>query len=182
MDRHKIQTILYDMDLMMKKRVSLFLTLLLVANVSYAELKIGFVNVAKVLEKAPQAEKAKKRLEQEFSPRDKHLVSQGKEIKKLEEKLSRDASVMGESERRKLERDIIAKKREAKRSQQEFSEDFNMRRNEELGKLQRRIIEAIRALAKDEKFDLLLTEGVIFANPQIDVTEQVQKKLVSLSD
>ena len=170
------------MDLKMKKRISLFLVLLFVANVSYAELKIGFVNVAKVLEKAPQAEKAKKRLEKEFSPRDKHLVAQGKEIKTLEEKLARDASVMGESERRKLERDIVAKKREGKRAQQEFSEDFNLRRNEELGKLQRRILEAIRALAKDEKFDLLLTDSVIFASPQVDVTEQVQKKLVSLSD
>jgi len=170
------------MDLLMKKRISLFVALLFVANVSYAELKIGFVNVAKVLEKAPQAEKAKKRLEKEFSPRDKHLVSQGKEIKKMEEKLARDASVMGESERRKLERDIIAKKREAKRSQQEFSEDFNMRRNEELGKLQRRILEAVRALAKDEKFDLLMTDGVIYASDQVNVTAQVQKKLASLSD
>lgn len=166
----------------MKKRISLFLVLLVFANASYAELKIGFVQVAKVLEKAPQAEKAKKRLEQEFSPREKQLITQGKEIKSLEEKLSRDASVMGESERRKLERDIIAKKREEKRFQQEFSEDFNMRRNEELGKLQRRILEAIRALAKDEKFDLLLTNGVVFASPQIDVTEQVQKKLASLTD
>lgn len=166
----------------MKKRISLFLMLLLVANVSYAELKIGFVNVAKVLEKAPQAEKAKKRLEKEFSPRDKHLVSQGKEIKKLEEKLSRDATVMSESERRRLEKDIIAKKRDAKRSQQEFKEDFNMRRNEELTKLQRRIMEAIKALAKDEKFDLLLTDGVIFASQQVDVTNQVQEKLSALSD
>ncbi len=166
----------------MKKRISLFLMLLLVANVSYAELKIGFVNVAKVLEKAPQAEKAKKRLEKEFSPRDKHLVSQGKEIKKLEEKLSRDAAVMSESERRRLEKDIIAKKRDAKRSQQEFKEDFNMRRNEELTKLQRRIMEAIKALAKDEKFDLLLTDGVIFASQQVDVTNQVQEKLSALSD
>jgi outer membrane protein len=170
------------MELSMKKRISLFLALLLTANVSFAELKIGFVNVAQVLEKAPQAEKAKKRLEKEFSPRDKHLVSQGKEIKKLDEKLKRDASVMGESERRKLERDIIAKKREAKRAQQEFSEDFNMRRNEELGKLQRRILEAIRALAKDQNFDLLLTDGVIYASKQIDVTEQVKQKLLSLSD
>jgi outer membrane protein len=170
------------MELSMKTRISLFLALLLTANVSFAELKIGFVNVAQVLEKAPQAEKAKKRLEKEFSPRDKHLVAQGKEIKKLDEKLKRDASVMGESERRKLERDIIAKKREAKRAQQEFSEDFNMRRNEELGKLQRRILEAIRALAKDQNFDLLLTDGVIFASSQIDVTEQVKKKLLSLSD
>ncbi len=166
----------------MKKRISLFLMLLLVANVSYAELKIGFVNVAKVLEKAPQAEKAKKRLEKEFSPRDKHLVSQGKEIKKLEEKLSRDAAVMSESERRRLEKDIVAKKRDAKRSQQEFKEDFNMRRNEELTKLQRRIMEAIKALAKDEKFDLLLTDGVIFASQQVDVTNQVQEKLSALSD
>ena len=170
------------MELKMKKRIFVFFVFLFTVNVSYAELKIGFVNVAKVLEKAPQAEKAKKRLEKEFSPRDKHLVSQGKEIKKLDEKLVRDASVMGDSERRKLERDIITKKREAKRSQQEFSEDFNMRRNEELGKLQRRILEAIRALAKDEKFDLLLTDGVIYASQKIDVTEQVQKKLSSLSD
>ncbi len=170
------------MNLTMKKRISLFLVLLFVANISYAELKIGFVNVARVLEKAPQAEQAKKRLEKEFSPRDKHLVSQGKEIKKLEEKLSRDASVMGESERRKLEKDIIGKKRDAKRSQQEFKEDFNMRRNEELSKLQRRIMEAIKALAKDEKFDLLLTDGVIYASQQIDVTAQVQSKLSSLSD
>ena len=156
--------------------------LLLVANVSYAELKIGVVNVARVLEKAPQAEKAQKRMEKEFSPRKKHLDAQVKEIKKLDEKLARDASVMGESERRKLERDILAKKREAKRTQQEISEDFNMRRNEELGKLQRRILEAVRALAKDEKYDLLLTDGVIYNSQQIDVTEQVQKKLSSLSD
>ncbi len=170
------------MDLSMKKRISLFLMLLLVANVSYAELKIGVVNVARVLEKAPQAEKAQKRMEKEFSPRKKHLDAQVKEIKQLDEKMARDASVMGESERRKLERDIIAKKREAKRTQQEISEDFNMRRNEELGKLQRRILEAVRALAKDEKYDLLLTDGVIYNSQKIDVTEQVQKKLSSLSD
>ena len=109
-------------------------------------------------------------------------MSQGKEIKKLEEKLSRDAAVMSESERRRLEKDIIAKKRDAKRSQQEFKEDFNMRRNEELTKLQRRIMEAIKALAKDEKFDLLLTDGVIFASQQVDVTNQVQEKLSALSD
>ncbi len=167
---------------MMKTKIAFFLALVLVTNISYAELKVGFVNVAKVLETAPQAAKAKKRLEQEFKPRDKHLVAQQKEIQTLEEKLARDASVMSESERRKLERDIIAKKREAKRSQQEFQEDFNMRRNEELGKLQRRIVEAIRALAKEQSFDLLLTDGVIYASDKVDVTAQVQNKLKQLSD
>jgi outer membrane protein len=166
----------------MKTKIALFLGLLLAANVSYADLKIGFVNIPAVLEKAPQAEKAKKRLEQEFSPRDKQLVAQQKEIQSLDEKMTKDAAVMGESARANLEKDILNKKRDAKRAQQEFSEDFNARRNEELGKLQRRIVEAIRGIAKEQDFDLLLTDGVIYSSEKIDVTSQVQQKLSTIPE
>ena len=166
----------------MKKKIALFLGLMFVVNVSYADLKIGFVNIPAVLEKAPQAEKAKKRLEQKFSPRDKQLVAQGKEIQSLEEKMTKEASVMSDSEKAKLENDIQNKKRDAKRSQQEFSEDFNASRNEELGKLQRRIVEAVRAIAKDEDYDLLLTDGVIYSKPEFDITAQVQKKLSTMPE
>lgn len=167
---------------MMKTKLALFLGLLLVADISFADIKIGVVNIPAVLEKAPQAEKAKKRLEQEFKPRDNQLVSQQKEIQSLEEKLNKDAKVMSDSERNRLERDIQNKKRDAKRSQQEFSEDFNTRRNEELGKLQRRIVEAIRAIAKDQEFDLILTDGVIYSSPQMDITSQLQQKLSTMPE
>ncbi|MDP3931047.1 MAG: OmpH family outer membrane protein, partial [Methylococcaceae bacterium] len=103
-------------------------------------------------------------------------------IQTLQEKLTKDASVMSESERANLERDISNKARDAKRAQQEFSEDFNVRRNEELGKLQRRIVEAIRGIAKEQGYDLLLTDGVIYSNEEIDITEQVQKKLATLPE
>jgi outer membrane protein len=166
----------------MKTKIALFIGLLLAANASYADLKIGFVNIPAVLEKAPQAEKAKKRLELEFSPRDKQLVAQQKDIQSKEERMTRDGAVMGDAERSNLEKDILNKKRDAKRSQQEFSEDFNARRNEELGKLQRRIVEAIRSIAKDQNFDLLLTDGVIYASEQIDVTTQVQQKLSAMPE
>lgn len=166
----------------MKTKIALFLGLLLAANVSYADLKIGFVNIPAVLEKAPQAEKAKKRLEQEFSPRDKQLVAQQKEIQSMDEKMTKDAAVMGESARANLEKEILNKKRDAKRAQQEFSEDFNVRRNEELGKLQRRIVEAIREIAKDQNFDLLLTDGVIYSSDKIDITSQVQQKLSTMPE
>ena len=166
----------------MKIKIAFFLGLLLVANASYADLKVGFVNIPAVLEKAPQAEKAKKRLEQEFSPRDKKLVAQQKEIQSMDEKMTKDAAVMSESARASLEKDILNKKRDAKRAQQEFTEDFGARRNEELGKLQRRIVEAIREIAKTQNFDLLLTDGVIYASEKIDVTSQVQEKLSTMPE
>lgn len=162
----------------MGKKICVALLFVLTSlNVSAADLKIGFVNVAKLLEKAPQADKAKKELESEFAPRDKKLVAEQKAIKQMEEKLAKDAAIMSDAEKQKLDKEILNRKREAKRMQDEFREDFNIRRNEELGQLQKAIFEAIQSLAREQKFDLLLTDGVVFASEGIDVTDQVERKL-----
>ncbi|BBL74527.1 OmpH family outer membrane protein [Methylomagnum ishizawai] len=162
----------------MGKKIGVALLVLLTsAGVSAADLKIGFVNVAKLLEKAPQAEKAKKDLEREFAPRDKKLVAEQKELKQMEEKLNKDAAVMSDSEKQRLDKEIISRKREAKRLQDEFRDDFNLSRNEKLSQLQKEIFEAIQSLAKEDSYDLLLTDGVVYASEAIDVTGKVEKKL-----
>lgn len=143
-----------------------------------ADFKVGFVNTAKVLEEAPQAEEARKKLESEFAPRDKALVDAQKALKQLEDKLSTDANVMSDAKRTDLERDILSHKREIKRSREEFREDFNIRRNEELGKLQRLVIQAIVALARDEKYDMIVGDNsVLFASERVDITEKVLQRL-----
>ncbi|TAN47990.1 MAG: OmpH family outer membrane protein [Methylococcaceae bacterium] len=166
---------------MTTKRVAglLFIGLFMTSAVMAGDLKIGVVNTQKLLEKAPQAEKAKKELEREFSPRDKRLVAEQKDIKQMEEKLAKEGAVMSDGERQKLDKEILNRKREGKRLQDEFREDFNIRRNEELGKLQREVVEAIQQLAKEESFDLLLADGVVYASDQVDVTDKVLKKLQS---
>ena len=164
----------------MLKKLVFFIGLLLTSQVVLAEIKIGVVNIPLLMANAPQAADAKKRLEREFSPKDKQLLAQQKSIKRLEERLARDGLTMTETEKRDLERDIISKRRDAQRAQQEFKEDFSIRRNEELGKMQNRIIEAVKTLAKEGNYDLLLTEGVIHASKAVDITDQVQAKLASM--
>ncbi|MDH5436713.1 MAG: OmpH family outer membrane protein, partial [Gammaproteobacteria bacterium] len=66
---------------------------------------------------------------------------------------------------------------ELKRKQDEFREDFNIRRNEEFGKLQKRIYEAIVSHAKKEKYDLIISDGVIYASDTVDITNQVLARL-----
>lgn len=142
-----------------------------------AELKVGFVNTAKILEESPQAKAAGERLEKEFAARDKKLVETQKEIRTLEEKLAKDAAVMSEAERLKAERDIISRKRDLKRSQDEFQDDLNLRRNEELGKVQKLAYDAIVALAKQENYDLIVSGGVVFAAGRVDITDKVLERL-----
>ena len=142
-----------------------------------AELKVGFVNAARVIEDAPQAEEARKSLEKEFAPRDRQLVALQKLVKQQEEKLARDEAVMSDAGRSKLERDIRQKKRELKRSRDELQEDFNIRRNEILAQLQRQAVEAIQTLAKRGKYDLVLSDGVMYAGERVDITGAVLEQM-----
>ncbi len=158
--------------------VLLLIGLLPVAAAPTAELKIGFVNAAKILDKAPQADLARSQLAQEFALRDQKLVEKQKTIKVKEENLARDERLLSDSERRRLERDILVEKRALKRDLDEFREDYNIRRNEELIKLQRQVFEAIVSLAKEEGFDLIVNDGaVIYASDQVDITDKVLERL-----
>jgi len=135
--------------------------------------KLGAVNALRVLEQSPQADVARAKIEQEFAPRDKQLVAEQKKLKELEDRLAKDGEIMSESERQKLERDIINMRRDLRRSQDEFREDFNFRRNEEFAKIQKQIIEAIQKVAKDNNYDVVLSEGVIYASPKVDISSLV---------
>jgi outer membrane protein len=135
--------------------------------------KIGAVNTIRLLEQSPQAENMRAQIEKEFAPKDRELVAAQKKLKDMEDRLAKDAAIMSETERRNLERDIINDRRELKRSQDEFREDLTFRRNEEMAKIQKEIIEAIQSVAKQNGFDIVLTEGVIYASPKVDITAMV---------
>ncbi len=151
--------------------------LLLTGYAGAAELKIGYVNAAKVIDQAPQGEVALKKLEAEFGARDKELVATQNKIKQIENDLEKNALVMKEPDRRAKERDLLLLKRDLKRATQEFREDYNQRRNEELAVLQKIVYKAIVEIAKQEKYDLIMHEGAVYASDKIDITDKVLKTL-----
>lgn len=161
----------------MRNRSILLISMMFFSSVVSAEIKIGYVDFARVLKESPQVEKEKKKMEKEIVSTEKLLGGLQKEIKKLQSKLETDGSVMSESERRKVENQIRQKVREAKRTQDEFREDVNTRNNELVGALQRRVYKASKEIAEQEGFDLLLHSGALHVSDQIDITDKVMRKL-----
>ena len=155
----------------------LFAALLAVAPAANADLKIGYVNAARLLDESPQAEEVSKRLKQEFSGREKDLLAKQNQLKKLQEQMTRDGSVMSESERGKLDRDILGLQRDLQRSNDEFREDLNLRKNEEMNKLLAVIQSAIEGIGKEQNYDLIVYEGVAYSSHSIDMTDMVLEKL-----
>jgi outer membrane protein len=139
--------------------------------------RLGAVNLVRVLEKSPQYEAAGKLIKKEFDPREKQIIEERNELKELEDQLKKDRAIMSVVELKKLERDLISKRRELKRKQDEFREDLNFRRNEEFSKIQKQIVDAIRAVANEKKYDVILSEGVIFASPKVDISALILEYL-----
>jgi len=98
-------------------------------------------------------------------------------VAKLEEGLTTDGAVLSESERNAKEREILGKRRELKRSQDEFRDDLNIRKNEMLRTVNVEIGNVIETFAKNEKYDLILAQGVMYAGSKVDITDQILKKL-----
>jgi len=146
-------------------------------GIAHAEMKIGVVNVARLLEEAPQAKAAMQALQDEFAPRQREIVQQQKDLRTQQDALQRDGAVMAESERRNKERDLREGERELSRKQSEYLEDLNLRRNEELGKLQRSLLQQVQAFARAGNFDLVVGDGVLFAKDSMDITSQVLAQL-----
>ena len=142
-----------------------------------AELKVGYVQVDKILQEAPQTAESGKKLEREFSPRSQELDRMAKQIKELETALDKDGLTITEAERRNKERDVQNIKIEFQRKQRELREDINLRKNEELGSLQDRINKAVQSVAKAENYDLVMYSGVAYAADKIDITDKVLKLL-----
>ena len=163
----------------MKKILTLVFTsalACLAANVSAADLKIGFVNTERVFREAGPALKAMKKLEKEFAARDQELQKIARQAKELQIYLEREGVTIGESERRSKERDLATLNKDYQRSLREFREDLNQRRNEELQSVHDRAKKTIMEIAEKEKFDLVVEDAVYFS-PRIDITDRVLKAL-----
>jgi outer membrane protein len=139
---------------------------------AHAQAKIGVVNVARLLQEAPQAQAASQSLESEFAARRRDLENQQKELKAREDKLQKDGAVMSEAERRNSEKTLRDGQRELARKQNEFLEDLNVRRNEALGQLQRTVLQEVQNHAKSAGLDVVVADA-LSASPWVDITAQV---------
>ena len=159
--------------------VTAVIALCAAASPAWADLKIGVVQYARLMQESPQAKAAQDALRGEFASKQKDLQSQQAALKAKEDQLQKDAATMAPDQRTKAERDLRDGNRELQQKVQEYQDDFNARQNEELSKLQKALVEEVQTFAQAEKFDLVLADGVIFATPSLDITPQVLAALQS---
>lgn len=140
---------------------------------SAQEVKIGFVNLQAIVERAPQTKAVMDVLREEFAPREREILAKQKEIEDLQAKVQKDRAVMSELERRNADKSLRELQRDFTRLGTEYQEDSNLRRNEEIGILQRSILKEVQDYAADQNYDIIVGDGVLYVSGQVNITEEV---------
>ncbi len=108
------------------------------------------------------------------------LQATGQALKAKQDKLQKDAATMTEEQRARPRRICATVRATSSGRAGELQDDENARRNEELSRLQRTLLEEVRAYAKAQNLDMVVSgDAVLYAAPTLDITPAVLAALQS---
>lgn len=134
--------------------------------------QIGYVNMERLFDNAPQVVAAREALDQDFRPRNESLLADEARLDRMRQRLGEARNLDAET-RFDMEREIRNLSRSIDRRREDLSEELRFRTNAEKKALEETIELAIREVANNGSYDLILSSPVAFASPTIDITDQV---------
>ena len=153
--------------------IVLFLLAFLVTSINAQTIKIGYIDVEKVITSLSQYQRDNDSLIQQFEPKKQQLLDLFRHIELLKKNLNTtDKSTNNESYQREL--DNI---RELELSFQDETElwqqQLNQKKYESLQKIETMINLTIEEFATSQNYDLILYQNAAFANDEVNITNQI---------
>jgi outer membrane protein len=162
----------------MKKQIfSLVLIAMFSGCTLAADLKIGVVNMKRLLTEAPQVEVISQKLQKQFSGPKKELEALAESIKKMEKDFKRDQLMMTESKLTKNKQKLVSEIKKIREMSERLNKEFQTVQNQELAVFRDVVSNVLNRLAKQEKYDLILNDGVIHASKALDMTDLILAEL-----
>jgi outer membrane protein len=155
----------------------LLLALLPAVALGQAGGKIGYIDVKRLLDSAPQMLDARAKLQQEFAPRDNALKADEAKLAGMQQRYDRDAAIMAKADAEGLKREIDALDRSIKRTRETLRGELNTRATAERDRIWQQITDTAVEYAREQGFDLIVPSPVVYASSRIDITDAVLDKL-----
>ena len=139
------------------------------------QLRIGYVDMKQVLDNAPQVIAGRAKLDQEFRARNDAIEMDEMRAEALEMRLQQ-ADMNGDS-RLVMEREARELRRNVTRRKEDLRDELSFRRTEEVQRLEEQINIAVQEIAQRNGYDLIISSPVIYASPDLDITDLILEQL-----
>ena len=139
--------------------------------------RIGYVDMKRLLDHAPQVVEGRARLAEEFAARDARLGLDERRLESMRRALEREREVLTTDEILGREDEIESLARAIERTRQQLREELRTRSEQETEQAWSALNAAVIEHAREAGFDLVLPSPVIYASARVDITDAVLARL-----
>lgn len=162
------------------KRLLVFLSALALiftlTSFAQAEVKIGVVDLFKVLNESEEGKRSIGELQKMVESRQKSLEEKQKKIQSLREEYEKKKSVLNEEARKSKEEEIERLGRELQRTAADYQVELQKKQNEMTQNMLKEIRQIINEFAQKEGYSLVIERAeqlLIYVTPTIDITDKI---------
>ena len=164
----------------MRVIVLLFLTLIVI-SINAHPVKIGYIDVEKVVNSLSQYQKDNETLSQQFEAKKQELLDLFKHIELLNKNLNNvDKLTNNDAYQKELEK-IQELKIIFQTETELWQQQLNQKKLELLQKIETMINKAIKEYAASENYDLILYENAAFVRDELNISNKIISKIEELS-
>jgi len=149
--------------------------LLFAATAGAQQLRIGYVDMKQVLDNAPQVLAGRATLDKEFRARNDAIEMDEFRAGTLETRLQQ--ADLSADNKLALERELRELHRNVSRRKEDLRDELSFRRTEEVQRLEEEINVAVQEIAQRNGFDLIISSPVVYANPDLNITDLILEQL-----
>ena len=165
---------------MVAKRLSLWLLALCVftAAGAGAEIKIAVLDFQRAVGESEDAKQQLGAIREELQKEEDSLNELVEEIQSLREKLQNDAEILGDNERRTINKDIENKQVDYQFGAQKLQKELQDRQQELMRNMAPKLDAVLKDLIEIEGYDVVMTrQSLLYVNTKHDITRKVTEKL-----
>lgn len=139
--------------------------------------RIGYVDMKRLLDQAPQVAQAHERLQQEFAARNTALEADQRHLQTLKAELAAQRATLSPAQIKQRQQQVDVLAGSVRRARAKLSDELKTRSDQALQQSWQTISNAAVEYARDNGYDLLLPSPVIYASPKIDITDAILDRL-----
>jgi len=140
--------------------------------------KFGMIDIQKIMQKSPRIKAAGDRLKEKFASQQKKVIAKQQELKGLLDKFNRDASIMSDSVKQKLQKRILSVRKEYTIITQKYEQNLVLAQRKEMQKISDEVQRISGKVAKQEQLSMVfLKHALVFTGNAKDITNQVIKEM-----
>ncbi|MDB5959610.1 MAG: hypothetical protein JWP59_904 [Massilia sp.] len=147
------------------------------AQAQGATLTVGYVAIDRLFIETRAAKAADAAIKAEFAGRARANQELFARLRKLTAQYLDDEQVLDEPERTRRRREVRDLEEEAERKEIAYRDELFHRSNVERERIAERARMAIAQLARQDRLDVVLFRGVLWARPGVDITDKLIRQL-----